>query len=127
MRPINSIIIHHSATENETVESIRKYHIEHNGWSDIGYHYVIEASGETKEGRNVLIQGAHCYGQNKTSIGICLPGKNKFTAKQIFSLIKLIKLLMRVYNIKKENVHGHNEYSKKECPSFDVHLLREFL
>ena len=32
-----------------------------------------------------------------------------FTKKQILSLIKLIKLLMKKYKIKKENILGHSD------------------
>ncbi len=44
MRYINKIIIHCSATpegRNFTVDEIRDWHVNGNGWSDIGYHYVI--------------------------------------------------------------------------------------
>ena len=50
-RMINKIIIHCSATpegEDLTVEQIRKDH-KAQGWSDIGYHYVIYRDGSIHE------------------------------------------------------------------------------
>tara|TARA_B100001057_G_C22599499_1_gene852182 strand:- start:24 stop:641 length:618 start_codon:yes stop_codon:yes gene_type:complete len=52
---------------------------------------------------------------NKYSIGIEIQNKGhffgyqNFTKKQIFSLIKLIKILIKKYKIKKENVLGHSD------------------
>ena len=52
---------------------------------------------------------------NKHSIGIEIQNKGhfinyqSFTKKQIFSLIKLIKLLMKKYKINKKNILGHSD------------------
>ena len=52
---------------------------------------------------------------NQNSIGIEIQNKGhfikyqEFTKKQIFSLIKLIKKLLKKYKIKKENVLGHSD------------------
>ncbi len=129
MRPINKVIIHCSATpEGRDVKTkeIKKWHLS-NGWADIGYHYVIELDGKVIEGRPVELVGAHCVGQNKFSIGICYVGgmnksmskpKDTRTEEQKESLIKLIKKLRGSYG--DLTIHGHNEYSNKACPSFDV-------
>ena len=48
MRKIDEIIIHCTGTipsNSTTVEAVRKYHKEHNGWKDIGYHYLIYLDG----------------------------------------------------------------------------------
>ena len=129
MRPINKVIIHCSATpEGRDVKTkeIKKWHL-NNGWRDIGYHYVIELDGKVVEGRPVELVGAHCFGQNKFSIGVCYVGgmnksmskpKDTRTEEQKESLIKLIKKLRGSYG--DLTIHGHNEYSNKACPSFDV-------
>ena len=56
MRQINKIIIHCSATregENYTVDTIRSWHVDGRGWSDIGYHFYIDLYGEIHKGRNI--------------------------------------------------------------------------
>lgn len=80
-------IIHHSATDNELtdyvnlVRSIYLYHTEVNGWSDMGYNYLISPDGVLFAGRdpgenlmqdNVL--GAHFCASNSGTMGICLLG-----------------------------------------------------
>lgn len=128
MRDINKIILHCSATPEYryvSVDTIRQWHLDR-GWSDIGYHYVIELDGTVKEGRPVERQGAHVRGLNKNSIGICYVGgcdedmkpKDTRTISQKISLERLIMELMNA-NVN-STLHGHNEFSPKACPSFDV-------
>lgn len=130
MRPINEIIIHCTGTipdDTTTVESIRHYHVTHNGWKDIGYHYVIYRDGSIHQGRPVDVQGAHCEGHNQRSIGICYVGgldsnkkpKDTRTVAQMAALRQLVKSLKTVFpTISK--VSGHNQYSSKACPCFNV-------
>ena len=52
MRSINEIIIHCSATregQDIPVETIKKWHTEGRGWTDIGYHFYIELDGTIKK------------------------------------------------------------------------------
>jgi N-acetylmuramoyl-L-alanine amidase len=64
---------------------------------------------------------------NKSSIGICYIGglekdgktpKDTRTPQQKESLLLLIKTLNKIYP--EATLHGHNEFSNKACPSFDV-------
>ena len=66
MRDLNRIILHCAATpegREVSVDTIRKWHTDPppqgNGWSDIGYYYVIHIDGLTEIGRPVSIQGVH--------------------------------------------------------------------
>ena len=64
MRDINKIIIHCTATpegRDVSVDTIRQWHLDR-GWSDIGYHYIIDLEGNLHEGRPVERQGAHVRG-----------------------------------------------------------------
>ena len=84
----------------------------------VGYHYFIKTDGEIQIGRDESKMGAHCRGQNKHSIGICLHGKHKFTEEQFKALAELTNKLINKYP--KSTIHGHNEFSNKSCPVFDV-------
>lgn len=128
MRAINKLIIHCSATpegRDVTVDEIRKWHLQR-GFNDIGYHYVLYLDGSVHAGRPFEAAGAHCQGYNQNSIGICYVGgcdknmqpKDTRTAAQKAALFKLIKNLKARYS--GVTVHGHNEFAKKACPSFDV-------
>jgi len=98
------------------------------GWLGIGYHYVIRRDGTIEKGRPEERPGAHAYGYNQTSIGICLVGglstrkrpHNNFTPKQFNSLRDLIKDIFRRYSAVRKVV-GHRDLDPgKACPSFDV-------
>lgn len=129
MRTISKIIVHCSATpESRDVSAaeITRWHKE-KGYQTIGYHYVIRLDGSIERGRAEEAVGAHCVGQNQTSIGVCLIGglaldgktaKDTRTPAQTASLIRLLKELKDRYQT--ATVHGHNEFAQKACPSFDV-------
>lgn len=133
-RKVDEIILHCTATpegEDYTVEQIRQMHLAR-GFSDIGYHYVIDRAGNVHAGRSEAIAGAHCTGHNTRSIGVCYvggcpgrttPGWNKKykdtrTPAQKIALVRLVKELCRRYD--GATVHGHNEFANKACPSFNV-------
>ena len=113
MRKIDKIIIHCAATpegKHFTVEQIRQWHVKGNGWSDIGYHFVI-----------------YLDGYNANSIGICYVGgctadgkkpKDTRTEAQRSALVELVAELRSQFP--GATVHGHNEFANKACPSFDV-------
>lgn len=135
MRQINKIIVHCSATypdQDVGVDTIRKWHVEERGWSDIGYHYVVRRDGTVEEGRPITKAGAHCKGHNADSIGVCLEGglipdtkepSKDYTAQQLKSLGNLILTLRSKYGTKDRVIalYGHNEFdTEKTCPNFDV-------
>ena len=117
------------------METIRKRHLQR-GFSDIGYHYVIYRDGSIHNGRDVNISGAHCTNHNSNSIGVCYIGgldstgknaKDTRTDAQKKSFISLVKQLMSIYKLSKSNVHCHNAYANKACPSFKINDFRKEL
>lgn len=129
MRKIDTIIVHCSATpegRDVKTDTIKSWHVDDNGWSDIGYHYIIELDGKIVEGRPISVQGAHARGHNKTSIGICYVGgtdkqgaaKDTRTPQQKQSLEQLITLLTKQNPI--HTIIGHRDVSYKACPSFNA-------
>lgn len=133
MREIDQIIVHCSATKATMdigADTIRTWHVEENKWSDIGYHLVIRRNGAVELGRPIEVAGAHAYGHNKTTIGVCLIGgvmedgktpDANFTKAQMITLEGLNKLLVALFDIKKDTV-GHRDLGDvgKSCPCFDV-------
>ena len=136
MREIKSIILHCSATpegKDFTVADITRWHKER-GFRTIGYHYVVYRDGTVHKGRPVEQIGAHCEGYNKNSIGVCYIGglmtdgktpKDTRTSEQKEALYQLCYDLMDRFDIGIQDIHCHNEYAKKACPSFKIHKFRE--
>jgi len=130
MRQINKIIVHCSATregQNIPVETIRKWHVEGRGWTDIGYHFYIDLHGEIYKGRDIAKIGAHTKGQNRNSIGICYCGgvkvngktqKDTRTEEQEDSLLAVLRTLKAMYT--EAMIHSHKDFANKACPSFNA-------
>ena len=114
---------------------IRKWHVEENGWLDIGYNFVIRRDGVLEYGRDLDKDGdyleeigAHVRGYNTHSLGICLIGgvdkdgspQDNFTTLQYQTLAKLLRELKADY--KDAIIQGHRDFKgvKTDCPSFDV-------
>lgn len=132
-RTITELIVHCSATPegvDYTVDDIRRWHRQQ-GWSDIGYHYVVYRNGLIVDGRDVDLIGAHCLkgGHNTHSIGICYVGgvdkddvkksKDTRTHEQRAALKAILIDLKRLYPNAK--IYGHRDFDKKkDCPSFDA-------
>ena len=132
-RRIDEIIVHCTATPegmDMTVEQIRKQH-KAQGWSDIGYQYVVYRDGTVNIGRDVDISGAHCVDHNAHSIGIAYVGglenrpgvaysqlkaKDTRTEAQKASLLALLMDLRKLYP--KAKIYGHRDFARKDCPSF---------
>ena len=52
----------------------------------LSYHKVISKSGLIETGRPEYWIGAHVYGKNSESLGVCLIGRHHFTSLQYNSL-----------------------------------------
>ena len=77
MRRITLFISHCSATrcgQHYSFEQCRRDHIDGRHFRDIGYHYYITRDGRVHPGRPLSLEGAHCFGHNRHSIGICYEG-----------------------------------------------------
>jgi len=129
MRQINKIIVHCTATpegREVSVDTIRKWHVEDNGWSDIGYHWVVTLSGAIEKGRHESKSGAHAKGHNANSIGVVYVGgcdnnmnpKDTRNKAQKESLRCLLEDLRERYP--QAQIIGHRDVSSKACPSFDA-------
>ena len=136
-RTINKIIVHCDASEDSYPTSYLKLlhtlpedfkiewggsQVSCKGWEDVAYHYIIEQPGNIVEGRPINKIGAHCYGQNRKSVGICVRGLRKFTHAQKTSLWHLVDHLTDKFNLDpREDVYPHNHFNKnKSCPNFNL-------
>ena len=128
-RPINLIVIHCSATRitrSYTLDDCRRDH-RTRGFADIGYHYYITRDGQTHPGRPLSLEGAHCFGHNRHSIGICYEGglngeglpADTRTPAQKAALAQLVQELGRQFPA--ALTVGHRDLNpQKACPSFDA-------
>jgi len=69
----NRIILHHAAVSNCSADDVDRWH-KNKGWTCIGYHFFVRKDGAIYRGRREEAVGAHAYGSNTDSIGICAEG-----------------------------------------------------
>lgn len=85
----------------------------------IGYHVLIHKNGNISWLRPLDKRGAHCYGYNSKSIGICLAGNKQFTEIQRSSLalvIDEIETFLGYKLIRKGHCELDKRKEKKDCP-----------
>ncbi|WP_048921586.1 N-acetylmuramoyl-L-alanine amidase [Rufibacter radiotolerans] len=123
------VAVHHAAGSNtatdhyKVVRDIYLYHRNSNGWSDIGYNYLIAPDGTIFQGRDNpagnfdhdYVLGAHLCSNNSNAMGICLLGDftNTLPTQQAMdALYKVIK-----WKTKKDNIDVFGSTSHTIGPS----------
>lgn len=125
---INYIIIHYTGMKSE-VKAIKRLTDEK---SKVSCHYFIKNNGDIIQMVPDRYISWHVGKSrwkrlkllNRFSIGIEIQNKghqngyNNFKKKQINKIIKLLKIISKKYNIKKENILGHSDvsYDRKKDP-----------
>ncbi|EJO23649.1 Tat pathway signal sequence domain protein [Selenomonas sp. FOBRC6] len=118
------IVVHHIGMANNddvSAETVHQWHL-NNGWSGIGYHFIIRKDGTIEEGRPLGTVGAHVYGENRHTVGINLVGNFENavpTEAQKASAARLIASLCTVYQLDpmwQSTVKGHRDLNATACP-----------
>jgi len=131
-REWKTIVLHHTATEAGSVESIHASHLKRTTrgepWLGIGYHFVIGNGKGMPDGAvegtfrwRDQLHGAHAGHQahNQHGIGIALIGhfdKQPPTPAQLASLRRLITHLKTAHSIPAASLLGHGDIKPTACP-----------
>jgi hypothetical protein len=79
------------------VRAIELYHVQGNGWNDIGYNFLVDKYGQVFEGRyggvTRPVVGAHAQGFNSGSVGISVIGDYGSTAISPAARAALVSLI----------------------------------
>lgn len=115
-RKTEQIILHHAAATICSPEDIHRWHL-NNGWAGAGYHFLVRKNGTIYRLRPENKVGAHAYGSNYNSIGICFEGnfmKEEMPDKQKEAGKELVSYLKNKYNI--TVVQAHRDVCATSCP-----------
>lgn len=119
---IRYLVVHCSDTPDNEMIGAREIHEMHLGfgWHGVGYHRVIDRHGVVERGRPDYWQGAHVYGHNEISLGVCLIGRHVFTELQFDALESVLREWRQA--CPSATICGHRDfsYTEKTCPNFDV-------
>ncbi len=153
-------VVHHSAGGNSyspsqsasLVRGVYAYHVQANGWCDVGYNFLVDRYGQVFEGRYGGITrpviGAHAQGFNTGSTGVAVLGNFVSTTPPAAVTTALVKLL--AWKLQRHGVApggwvayrtagsnrypagtvvtmptivGHIDVNQTECPGGRLHAL----
>lgn len=98
---------------------IHRWHLQR--WrSGLGYHFLIDASGDLVTGRDLERNPVAQKGHNTSTLAVCVHGltEDRFHQAQMDTLVALCRHYTHLYE-GDLTFHGHTEVSAKSCPVFD--------
>lgn len=141
---LDAIFVHHTASGNNhgksqvpaIVRGIYRYHTKTQGWSDLGYGFLIDRWGRVFEGRaggiTEPIVGAHARDHNTRSVGIAMIGTYDGSLPPYAARVALQRLVawkadihhMPIYGTtvlgdgghRHNRVSGHRDANSTACP-----------
>jgi len=119
---IRYLVVHCSDSPDDEPITAREIHEMHLGfgWHGVGYHRVINRDGTIEQGRPDYWIGAHVYGHNEESLGVCLIGRTDFTDAQFLSLENVLRKWTEQYPNAEVLGHCDFDYTEKTCPNFNA-------
>jgi hypothetical protein len=133
--PLTKAVVHHTAIDEvdpaAQVRGIYRSHVQTNGWSDIGYQYLIDRSGRIYEGRwardylptephsgedlgGRIVEGAHAESHNRGTLGIALLGtySSPTAAPTDAAMQSLAHLIAWKFGPRNIDPHGSSRYER---------------
>lgn len=110
------IILHHADAKSCSAEDIHRWHLS-NGWAGAGYHFLVRKDGTIYRLRPEDKVGAHAYGANYNSLGICFEGnymEEDMPEAQKEAGKELVAYLKNKYKI--STVQKHKDVCVTSCP-----------
>ncbi len=110
------IILHHADAKSCSAEDIHRWHL-NNGWSGAGYHFLVRRDGKIYRLRPEDKVGAHAYGANYNSLGICFEGnymEEDMPEAQKEAGKELVAYLKDKYGI--TTLQRHKDVCATSCP-----------
>lgn len=110
-------------------QSMKNYHVNTNGWSDIGQHISVFPDGVIVTGRNFGNSPASIKGWNTGAfamemIGNFDIGHDKLEGKQKETVLKLIKYFIENYGQSSIKFHREGPGVSKTCPGTSLNKLQ---
>jgi hypothetical protein len=131
MGTVNSAVIHHTVSATDylpeeapgLVLGICRFHVNGNGWSDIGYNALVDSYGQLYEGRagglNRPVVGAHTAGVNSTTTGLASIGTHSTilvnpTAQ--WTMVQYLAWKLARHGAVPASIAGHRQFNPTSCP-----------
>lgn len=127
------LVIHHSATAGDcSAQAVADWHVNHNGWPGIGYHYLVHPDGQIDYAGDIGTERYNVAGRNHECIGICLAGTfdKRWPTNEQLRAARGVVHAMRLF-VPSAAVVGHRDIAlpgyETECPGALWPQFREFV
>jgi hypothetical protein len=143
---IQAAVIHHTAGTNDytpaqsasIVRGVYAYHVQANGWCDIGYNFLIDKFGTIFEGRwggiDKPVHGAHASSWNTNTMGVSFMMNSDSLTLPDASLQSAVSLLAwklggfyrdplgttTLVGATQPVIFGHGDVMATDCPGTDI-------
>ncbi|XP_030400216.1 LOW QUALITY PROTEIN: peptidoglycan recognition protein 3-like [Gopherus evgoodei] len=136
--PVPYVIIYHTAGSScisqascsQLVRSIQNYHMDSNGWADIGYNFLIGEDGRVYEGRGWSTWGTHASAWNDISLGFSLLGTFSSTVPSAAALNiaqDLIQCAVNMGSLSSSYIlKGHRNVKETESPGEALYVITQW-
>jgi N-acetylmuramoyl-L-alanine amidase len=127
-RPVPRYFVHHTEGGHCTtqaacvsiVKGIQNYHMDGNGWADIGYNFLVGEDGNAYEGRGWDRVGAHSPNYNSVAYGVSVIGSYTSRNPNAAALAVTQQLISCGISLGKlssnYSLHGHRDGTCTSCP-----------
>ncbi|MCK5622388.1 MAG: N-acetylmuramoyl-L-alanine amidase [Alphaproteobacteria bacterium] len=126
-RHVDRVFLHCSASDDESlsgnrlVEEVCAWH-RARGFSDVGYHFLIDKHGDVLPGRDIEKTPAAQKGHNTGTIAVMVHGLEDFPQPMLNACRDFCGAINEACE-GRITFHGHCEVSAKTCPVFDYTAL----
>lgn len=114
---VDTIIIHHTATQGQSIRSIAQMHVEQRGWQGIAYHFAVNWEGKVFYLNDIGTRTNHAQGINTRSIGVVFIGNHDRTPptpEAVHAMYRTIAMLRAEQGITRVLFHGQTKATA--CP-----------
>jgi hypothetical protein len=131
------ITLHHTVTPiNDNlspaarIQQIQAYHIDTNGWCDIGYHFIVSQDGQIWQVEDETRVAAHVGNHNTGNVGVALLGdftNAEPSQAQLDGAARITQWVAGTYGIATDTAHvkGHRDWpgAATACPGNRFHAI----
>lgn len=136
----HTLVVHHSdflgapiqtrAQQRSALRGIQDFHMDHNGWADIGYDFVLFQpegrirSAKLYQARPIWAIPAAQLGANSGTIPVCVVGNFDIEGVKHTTFERLQSIITHLrHHYPLERVKGHRDLTSTDCPGRHLYAL----
>ena len=133
---LDTLVFHYSAANSDEqsdhancagrVRGIQNYHMDKNGWADIGYNFLVCKHGYVFEGRGWGVMPAATEGHNSHTHAVCFLGDDTVLHDDVTTagrqgLVDIAHVWVTKTN--KTTFKGHKDFNSTACPGNEIYAF----